>query len=99
MMFTSSEIRFIFHGDPGHAWLEVPLSLVKEYGLEKDISSYSYVNEKSGMVFLEEDSDMPKFLKAFQRETALSLTCLTTTRSQTARYASFLDTQEVKYEL
>ena len=71
MMFTSSEIRFILHGDLGHAWLEVPLSLIKEYGLEKDISSYSYVNEKSGMVFLEEDSDMPKFLKAFQRETGL----------------------------
>ena len=71
MMLTSSEIRFIFHGDPGHAWLEVPLSLIKEYGLEKDISSYSYINEKSGMVFLEEDSDMPKFLKAFQRETGL----------------------------
>ena len=70
-MFTQSEIRFVFHGDPGHAWLEVPLSLIKEYGLEKDISPYSYVNEKSRMVFLEEDSDMPKFLKAFQRETGL----------------------------
>jgi len=45
--------------------------LIKEYGLEGDISSYSYVNEKSEMVFLEEDSDMPKFLKAFERETGL----------------------------
>ena len=42
--------------DPGHGWLSVPLKLVKELGIEKEISVYSYMSLTRA--YLEEDSDM-----------------------------------------
>ena len=42
--------------DPGHGWLSVPLKFVKELGIEKEISVYSYMS--LSRAYLEEDSDM-----------------------------------------
>jgi hypothetical protein len=54
---------FTFHTDPGHGWLEVPVQLLHELGIAKDISSFSFYF--SGNAYLEEDCDAGKFLKAY----------------------------------
>lgn len=51
-----------FHTDPGHGWLavqEIELTLV---GVADQISAFSY--QRDGVVYLEEDGDMAKFLEA-----------------------------------
>jgi hypothetical protein len=56
----------IWFSSPSHAWLAVPRELLKRFGLEQSISSYSYQqNHKDGtpIVFLEEDSDATKLIK------------------------------------
>jgi hypothetical protein len=53
-------IALIYHTDPGHGWLEVPVALVDE--LDITVSPYSY--QRGGDVFLEEDLDMSAFLNA-----------------------------------
>lgn len=56
---------FTFHCDPGHGWLAVPVEFLKTLNLStKDFSLYSY--RKGGMVYLEEDCDAPKVLKALK---------------------------------
>lgn len=54
--------EYTFYSDPGHAWLAVPLQEFLEVGA--DVSTCSYVCTKRGMVFLEEDIDAYRFLKA-----------------------------------
>ena len=53
---------YVFHSDPGHAWLEVPRDELKKLGILSDISCFSYQDGES--VFLEEDCDFPIFLEA-----------------------------------
>lgn len=48
--------------DPGHAWLIVQVHQLTDLKIEHDISHYSYQHGKE--VFLEEDSDAPKFIRA-----------------------------------
>jgi len=59
-MYIKTEYTFIFHTDPGHAWLAVKRDLVTALGLSYKISSYSYQNKT--MVYLEEDCDTPLLL-------------------------------------
>lgn len=47
-----------FHIDPEHGWLEVPVALVRQSGIE--VSSYSY--QDGDTAYLEEDCDAPRFL-------------------------------------
>jgi len=53
---------YVFHTDPGHGWLAVKRKELKELGIEKEISSYSYQRGKT--VYLEEDADAQRFLAA-----------------------------------
>jgi hypothetical protein len=46
----------IFHEDPGHGWLQVPITLAKKLGIEANISGYSYMDSK--FYYLEEDCDI-----------------------------------------
>ena len=48
-----------FHSDPGHGWLQVPITLLRESGIK--ITGFSYYSDKTENVFLEEDCDAPKF--------------------------------------
>ena len=48
-----------WEADPGHAWLQVGWSLIEELGWN-NVSKYSYHDDE--YVYLEEDSDAPKFL-------------------------------------
>ncbi len=57
---------FIFHEDPGHGWLEVPLSLIKELNIQNKISIYSYKDRDKA--YLEEDCDFPVFFYAYQEK-------------------------------
>ena len=54
------KLRYI--QDPGHGWLEVPVKMLAELGIQDKITSYSY--RKGTMVYLEEDLDMHTFLQA-----------------------------------
>ena len=55
---------YIFHADPGHAWLAVKASELINLGIADKISSYSYV--KGGTVYLEEDCDATAFILAYE---------------------------------
>ena len=57
--------------DPGHAWLEVPLDLLKTLGIDRHITTCSYLN--NGLAYLEEDLDFGSFIAACRRE------CITVT--------------------
>ena len=51
-----------WYTDPGHAWLRVHRDVLAAYGFnESDFSCFSYVDQY-GFLYLEEDSDAPKFL-------------------------------------
>lgn len=58
----SAEVkRFVFHETPGHGYLEVPLSFLRELEISQLISGYSYMGDnESGetVVYCEEDCDM-----------------------------------------
>ena len=58
------EVRFEYMQDPGHGWLKVPKSMVLTMGVSKDISRYSYMDDE--YAYLEEDCDMPLFLRAVE---------------------------------
>jgi hypothetical protein len=45
----------VFYEDPGHGWLQVPISLAKQLGIEANISGFSYMDSK--YYYLEEDCD------------------------------------------
>jgi len=55
-------MKYIFHEDPGHGWLEVKRAELVKLGILDQISHYSY--QKDDKVFLEEDCDATKFLQA-----------------------------------
>lgn len=57
--------RYIFHCDANHGWLQVPLSDLVALGIDKDISPYSYL--KGTDAFLEEDSDLSIFCRAYEK--------------------------------
>jgi hypothetical protein len=49
--------------DAGHGWLEVSFAELAEVGAGiADFSDYSYINRKLGLLYLEEDSDAPRFI-------------------------------------
>ena len=54
-----------FYSDPGHGWLQVPLPEIFELGIEKKISSYSYLH--AGQAYLEEDCDFEVFYTAYEK--------------------------------
>ena len=58
------KVKRNFHTDPGHGWLEVKYSELKELRIEDKISSYSYI--KDDAVYLEEDCDAAVYLDAMK---------------------------------
>lgn len=65
-MRTENGFIATYHTDPGHGWLSVPLELLRDLGIQHDISSFSYIGHD--VAYLEEDSDAPKFLHAFREQ-------------------------------
>lgn len=58
------KITYIFHHDPGHGWLQVPVSKLVELGITDKITSYSYITKDLSYAFLEEDCDIQTFYNA-----------------------------------
>ena len=58
------KVKRNFHTDPGHGWLEVKYSELKDLGIEDKISSYSYI--KDDAVYLEEDCDAAVYFDAMK---------------------------------
>ncbi len=54
------KLRYI--QDPGHGWLEVPRAMLDTLKIQDQITDYSYTH--GSMAYLEEDLDMPAFVKA-----------------------------------
>lgn len=52
-------MRYRFHTDPGHGWLEVPVEVVRQVGVLDKVSEYSYYSPSRKVLFLEEDCDAP----------------------------------------
>ncbi len=50
-----------YHQDPGHGWLEVPMALLREWGLSDGITEYSY--RHGDVAYLEEDCDAGVFMR------------------------------------
>jgi len=57
-------MKFQFFSDPGHGWLKVQKSLIKKLGIQNKISTYSYMRDDN--IYLEEDSDLTKFIKSMK---------------------------------
>ena len=53
----------IWYSDPGHAWLAVAGSLIRDLKIQDRISRYSYKGQDS-TVYLEEDCDAPELIAA-----------------------------------
>ena len=50
---------FDFISDPGHGWVKVPMSLLRELCISKQITTYSY--RRGAYAYLEEDLDASTF--------------------------------------
>lgn len=59
---------FIFHEDPGHGWLEVPIKKLRELGIVNCISKYSYYHMEGCKAYLEEDCDAPIFVMEHEKQ-------------------------------
>jgi hypothetical protein len=57
--------RLVKINDPGHGWLKVPLVDLAVVGCEKEITLYSFYDDK--YAYLEEDQDMGTYLDALDR--------------------------------
>ena len=55
--------KFDVYFDPGHGWVKVPMTMLKELGIENRISPYSY--RRGENAYLEEDCDASIFMKAY----------------------------------
>lgn len=53
-----------FYVDPGHGWLAVPVGDVARAGVLREISSCSYHDRQTALLYLEEDCDAPRYSEA-----------------------------------
>ncbi len=74
----STDYNLVFHEDPGHGWLAVPVFMLVELDIHEKISQYSYICQ--GYAYLEEDLDLTVFMNAVRERSPGE------TVRQTARY-------------
>jgi hypothetical protein len=61
------KLNLVYHTDPGHGWLAVPMDMVRQLGLVDKISDYSYQTPGGqALAYLEEDCDAPLLLEALK---------------------------------
>jgi len=92
--------KFDFYSDPGHGWLKVKRKELAELGIESQISGYSY--QKGDAVYLEEDSDAPKFADAWEKKHRAKFTYeehFCNRSSQIRTYQPFKPTQPTKEQI
>lgn len=55
-------MKFTYYTDPGHGWVKVEKQLLIKLGIDKKISTYSYM--RKDCAYLEEDCDLHTFKRA-----------------------------------
>lgn len=58
-------MKLQFLSDAGHGWLKVPYHLLRDWGINRQISAYSHAGKR--WVYLEEDCDAGVFLDEAKR--------------------------------
>ena len=61
-------MKYKFHHDAGHGWLEVSTEELRKLGIEEKISGFSYISEDRKTAYLEEDCDFAVFANAIGTE-------------------------------
>ena len=64
-------VRARYIADAGHGWFAVPRRPLPEYGVEREISRFSYVSRAARVVYLEHDVDIACFAGALERSNAV----------------------------
>lgn len=64
------KMKVTFFEDPQHGWLAVKRKALEQLGIEKEISGCSY--QRGETVYLEEDCDAGKFMKAYAEKMGVS---------------------------
>lgn len=57
---------FIYYQDAGHGWIKVPKYILKDLGIENQITACSY--QRDDQAYLEEDLDASTFIKAYKEK-------------------------------
>ena len=60
--------KFTVYDDGGHCYYAVPLDFLRELRISKLISCFSYIDHNAGVVYVEEDSDMPIFYERMKAD-------------------------------
>lgn len=55
-----------FYQDAGHGWAAVKREVLKELGIAKQVTPFSYQSRSGKTVYLEEDGDLSLFYKAVE---------------------------------
>lgn len=63
---TSKNVTIDFYSDSAHGWAKVSINEIKDLGIEKDITTYSYMTNDS--VYLEEDCDLSLYINAIKKQ-------------------------------
>jgi hypothetical protein len=63
-IFDTLKSTYNFFSDPQHGWLQVKHEELVRLGIAQLVSTYSYIDGRREYVYLEEDSDAGKFLRA-----------------------------------
>lgn len=58
-------MKLKYYTDPGHGWVPVKRTLLRQLGILDRISSFSY--QRGGTVYLEEDCDATLLIEALER--------------------------------
>ena len=79
-----------FFSDPGHGWARVKRAELIKFGIENDISTYSY--QRGEFAYLEEDCDLGVYLEALKKHgyTYKFKEYTTNKRSKIRSYAHFV---------
>jgi hypothetical protein len=83
--------------DPGHGWVKVPKSLLKELGIANKITLYSYM--RGDYAYLEEDCDASIFVEAMKKAGKPYEFKVYTTRDRASRirnYARYVCEEETE---
>lgn len=73
--------------DPGHGWVKCKMSLLRDLGIDRDITSFSY--RRGDDAYLEEDCDAPRLIQALQSKGVTVNFKHTTARSKSSKIRSY----------
>jgi hypothetical protein len=65
---TSKNVTINFYSDSAHGWAKVSINEIKELGIAKDITTYSYMDMTDDSVYLEEDYDLGLYINAIKEQ-------------------------------